>query len=107
MLPIDKYVLHDLYIVVPIDKYVLHDLYIVVPICVHVLHNLQVVVPIDKYVLHDLYIVSTLLYVYILPADICNEFKLNMVRLDDRTTIDVVVLVHVNKYLYIIIKFMT
>ena len=68
--------LHNLQVCVPIDKYVLHDLYIVVPICVHVLHNLQVVVPIDKYVLHDLYIVSTLLNVYILPADICNELKI-------------------------------
>ena len=71
------------------------------------LHNLQVVVPIDKYVLHDLYIVSTLLYIDIFPADICNEFKLNMVHLDVWAINKVVALVHVNKYFYIITKFPT
>ena len=43
---------------------------------IYVLHNLQIVVPIGIYVLHDLYIVSTLLNVYILPADICNKLKI-------------------------------
>lgn len=49
------------------------------------------------YVLHDLYVISTLLYVYILPADICNEFKLNIVHWDVWAINKVVALVHVNK----------